>query len=417
MQPQIVSVSINELEKRIKGTANAEIVRELFTNSIHFPLANAILELLLASDHPLGYLRRPDLYVMSLACLIQAYFLGRWKYRGLSHRLFGNVIGPTIYTIFECALEGLEFFESPNHIAYWAFSFVIGLLQQMQAAAPGMFENLLLLGEHLVRTNILLIMYWIFEVSHAAAVPPQDASFAGFLSDHSHQYLLIVLALLGLVIGFANITAANYLEMLRDTAKKLRRYSEWLFGRELLSQAVLDASVLTLQRRERGIIFMDIRGFTRWSEMKTPEEVVAMLNAYFDTAEMLWAKSDVIKVKHTADEIMAVFPTAAAAVQAALQLRALIGNFLRSHGLFAGIGVHCGPLVEGLIGSTDVKTYDIIGDTVNTTKRICDQAAGGEVLISQACYALVREFVTTLEPKMLTVKGKRDALQVYPVTE
>src|SRR5512136_2762434 len=93
MQPPMSSSSINELEKRIKGTPNGEIVRELFTNSIHFPLANAILELLLASDQPLGYLRRQDLYIMSLACLIQAYFLGSWKYQGASYRLFGNLIG------------------------------------------------------------------------------------------------------------------------------------------------------------------------------------------------------------------------------------------------------------------------------------------------------------------------------------
>lgn len=418
MQPRMSSVSINELEKRIKGTRNGEIIRELFTNSIHFPLANTILELLLASAKPLDYISQPNLYVISLACVIQAYFLGSWKYKGYSFRLFGNLIGPTLYTIFEFALEGGEFFKTPNHLAYWMFSFVIGILQEIAYPSPRIVKNILLLFEHFVRTNILLITYWIFEASHnqgVATFDSKDLSFLGFLSDHSHQYIAIVLVLLGLVIGFANITAANYLEMLRDTAKKLRRYSEWLFGRELLSQAVINPSVLTLQRRERTIIFMDIRGFTSWSETKTPEEVVAMLNAYFETAEMLWANSEVIKVKHTADEIMAVFPTADAALHTALQLREQIGNFLKSYGLSAGIGVHRGPLVEGLIGSQDVKTYDIIGDTVNTAKRICDHAAGGEVLISHECYSKISQSLEILEPRLITVKGKREALQVYPV--
>jgi class 3 adenylate cyclase len=313
----------------------------------------------------------------------------------------------------------MEFFESPNHIAYWGFSLAIGILQQVEYTSSGTLKNTFILVEHLVRTNILLVAYWIFETSQELGVTSFDSqymSFQGFFSDHSHQYIAIVLFLLGLVIGFANITATNYLSMLRDTARKLRKYSEWFFGRELLSQAVIDSSVLTLQRRERTILFMDIRGFTSWSETKTPEEVVTMLNAYFETAEKLWTHSaKVIKVKHTADEIMAVFLTAENAIYTALQLCEGISNFLNTYGLSAGIGIHCGQLVEGLIGSTDVKTYDIIGDTVNTGKRICDKAAGGEILISQECYTKLSDVIHVFEPKLIDAKGKSEALQVYPV--
>lgn len=121
---------------------------------------------------------------------------------------------------------------------------------------------------------------------------------------------------------------------------------------------------------------MDIRGFTRWAESKTPEQVITMLNAYFETAEEVWKKSDVIKVKHTGDEIMAIFPTAWRATPVALALREKIDGLLSRYGLAAGIGVHQGELVEGLIGSKDVKAYDVIGDTVNTGKRISDQLLG-----------------------------------------
>ncbi len=408
---------MNELEKRLKGTRKAAIIRELLTNSIHFPLANTILELLLHSDQPLDYIMKPDLYVLGIACVVQACFLGSWQYQGRSYRLYGNLIGPAMYSIFELLLEGMEFFESPNHIAYWGFSLALGVLQEIEWKTSGRRKEMLMLLEHVIRTNILLATYWIFELSHSyATFNPEYASLQGFLSDHSHQFITIVLFLLGLVVGFANITAANYLVILRNTAKELRTYSEWLFGRELLSQAMTDSKTLDLKRRERTVLFMDIRGFTSWSETKPPEAVVTMLNNYFETAEQLWQESEkIIKVKHTGDEIMAVFSTASGALDIAVRLREETQTFLDPYRLSAGIGIHSGQLVEGLIGSKDVKTYDIIGDTVNTAKRICDQAAGGEVLISQACYTTLSEFITVLEPRFITAKGKKDALQVYPV--
>jgi adenylate cyclase len=160
---------------------------------------------------------------------------------------------------------------------------------------------------------------------------------------------------------------------------------------------------------------MDIRGFTSWSEAHTPEAVVSMLNAYFDTAAQFLPEQRVIKVKHTGDEILAVFATPAEALQTMVPLRGAITIFLSAYGLAAGIGIHSGPLVEGLIGSQEVKAYDIIGDTVNTGKRICDQASGGEILISYACYERLKDLVATSEPRSITAKGKKESILVYPV--
>jgi class 3 adenylate cyclase len=401
---------IDNLEVRLKGSPKKYIIEELFTNSIHFPLANVILEFLLRADHPTRYFGRLDPYIILFACLIQAYFLGMWRFRGKAYRLLGNLIGPTLYMLFEFIVEGMEFFESPNHLAYWGFSFTLGLLQEIEYHSSGLRKNLLILAEHLVRTNILLVTYWIFEASDL-----KYATLPGFFSDHSHQYIAIVLFLLGMVIGFANISANNYLQILRQTARILEKYSAWFFGRELLSQAVLDSSVLSLQRRERTVMFMDIRGFTSWSETKSPEEVVTMLNAYFYIAEQLWQDAEPIKVKHTGDEILAVFAATETAVTAAIRLRDSVKSFLQGYGLSAGIGIHSGELVEGLIGSENVKAYDIIGDTVNTGKRICDQATGNEILISQACYMNVRDRVAILEPRAIHAKGKKEAIQVYPI--
>jgi class 3 adenylate cyclase len=81
----------------------------------------------------------------------------------------------------------------------------------------------------------------------------------------------------------------------------------------------------------------------------------------------------------------------------------------------AGIGVHSGPVVEGLLGSTGLKGYDVIGDTVNTAKRIEGAAAGGEVLISNDVRAALDSATQLGEMREVVAKGKEVPIQVYPL--
>ncbi len=89
----------------------------------------------------------------------------------------------------------------------------------------------------------------------------------------------------GIMLEFANLNTARSLALLRETAQRLKTISNWSWGRRLVAAAVSDLSTLSLTRRERTFLFMDIRDFTAWSERRPPEEVVEMLNAYFETAE------------------------------------------------------------------------------------------------------------------------------------
>jgi len=73
--------------------------------------------------------------------------------------------------------------------------------------------------------------------------------------------------------------------------------------------------------------------------------------------------------------------------------------------------VHSGPTVEGLLGSPEVKLYDVIGDTVNVAKRLCDQAAGGEVLASIECAQAAGLALESAPRRTLRVKGKSEPLE------
>jgi class 3 adenylate cyclase len=110
-----------------------------------------------------------------------------------------------------------------------------------------------------------------------------------------------------------------------------------------------------------------------------------------------------------------VFPDSRQAAACALELRACAQRALAPSGLMAGIGVHSGPVVEGLLGSAGLKGYDVIGDTVNTAKRIEGAAAGGEVLVSDAVRVALDPAAAFGERREVVAKGKEIPIAVYPL--
>jgi class 3 adenylate cyclase len=196
---------------------------------------------------------------------------------------------------------------------------------------------------------------------------------------------------------------------------QLRKYAGWLFGRTLFSDAVAAPASLVLKRQERTILFADIRGFTQWTERRSPEEAVAMLNRYFETAERVWADSSIIKTEYTGDEIMGVFPSATDAVRIAQALRLELGRLLAGFDLGIGLGLHTGPVIEGLVGGAEVKAYRFVGDTVNTAKRICTEARRDQVLLSESTAGQVQAIAKLGPAFELAMKGKAEPSKLRPL--
>lgn len=398
------------LDARLTGTPRTRFFLELFGNSAQFPIANALLELLL--EGPADYLRAPDLYAILFASVVQAWWLSRWQLGARPRRLLGNLIGPAIYTLIEVSLEGMRFFDSANHVAYWFFALAIGVMQAAGPRLPGWAAAAARVAEDVVRAGILLVMYGLFE---AADEPEKFYSVATFIADGSHQFVALATLLLGLSLGFSSLTARGYLEKLRETSARLKTYSEWLLGQQLLTRLMEDPSSLSLRRQERAVLFVDIRSFTAWSEKSPPETVVQMLNRYYHAAETVLIGHGAIKFKFAADEVLAVFDTMDGAARTARALREEMQPLLAEFGLAAGIGIHAGPLVEGLLGSMGMKFYDVIGDTVNTAKRIESAAAGGEILVSDSVRRQLDAAFAFGAAREVSVKGKELPLRVFPL--
>lgn len=396
----------NLIESRLSGTPRTRFLLELFGNSAQFPIANILLEMLLAG--PSKYLFEPDLYAILLAGLVQAWFLSRWETAPRPRRFLGNLIGPALYTLIETSLEGLKFFDAPHHLAYWLFALAIGLLQAIRwrnGNNPRPLNAAALVLENVARAGILLAMYVIFEL----IVNPKYTTVEIFFADASHRFVALTNLLLGLSLGLSSLTGQRHLDLLKQTSEKLNTYSEWLLGRDLLGQLIADPQALGLTRRERAVLFMDIRNFTRWCDSRAPEEIVSLLDRYYATAETILNRHPTIKFKLSADEVMAVFPASRDATAAALELRAEIAMLLEKHHLGAGIGIHAGPLVEGLLGGSGVRFYDVIGDTVNTAKRIEGAASAGEILVSEAAAGDLAQG----ERREIVAKGKDAPVVAY----
>lgn len=401
---------MSALETRISGSFRTRFLLELFRNSGQFAIANILVEVLL--EGPAEYLLKPDLYTVTLAALVQSYWLTRWRDTLSPKRFWGNLIAPALYTAIESALEGLHFFEAPHHLAYWVIAIAIGVLQQLRWSREDSLGGAIIIIENMTRASILFIMYMVLEFSTKTAA---NYTIGSFFNDASHRFFGLATILFGVGIGVADLVAKRYLGLLMRTSEQLKRYSEWLLGRDLLGRAIDDPGSLSLARQDRAVLFMDIRGFTPWSEPKSPEEVVSMLNRFYAETEAILTRHRVIKFKFTGDEVMAVFPTIDDAASAALELRPKIQQLLSENNLGAGIGLHAGPLVEGLLGGADVKYYDVIGDTVNTGKRIENSTKAAQILISESAVSRLSYKPSLGKAIDIIAKGKSAPLRVFPL--
>jgi adenylate cyclase len=180
--------------------------------------------------------------------------------------------------------------------------------------------------------------------------------------------------------------------------------------------------------RECTVFNSDIRGFTAMSEKTEPQILVDMLNEYFEAMVETIFKFEGTLDKFMGDGIMALWGApvghpddAVRSVQCALEQMRVLGEFNRSRAavgqkpLAIGIGIHTGPLVAGYIGSSKALSYTVVGDTANTSARLCGIALTGQVIVSEATYAKLGNRFEYEELPPAHVKNKEHALRIFNV--
>lgn len=162
------------------------------------------------------------------------------------------------------------------------------------------------------------------------------------------------------------------------------------------------------------LMFADIVEFTRLSSTMSPQELVRVLNDVFTVFDRLVDRYGLEKVKTIGDAYMVVggihertddHPARVAAM--ALDLAESVGRIEAAArlGITFRIGIHCGPVVAGVIG-TKKFIYDVWGDTVNMASRMESLGVPGRVQVTHAVAERLRG-AFEVEPRgLIEVKGK-----------
>ncbi|MBK6284373.1 MAG: response regulator [Draconibacterium sp.] len=188
-----------------------------------------------------------------------------------------------------------------------------------------------------------------------------------------------------------------------------------------------ESSLLTNETIEASVAFIDICGFTSISENETPDNVVKLLNSYFDVMVNEIITNGGFVDKFIGDAIMAVFRGdfhLDRAIDACLAVRNKIAalpsvsdnvNFKPS----VSIGINSGEMISGNIGSSSLRRldYTVIGDVVNTAQRLQSSATPGQVVISEKSFQKVKEFFKCEKVGEMTFKNKAGVMLIYEVVE
>jgi adenylate cyclase len=231
----------------------------------------------------------------------------------------------------------------------------------------------------------------------------------------------------------ADQTTQGVAIVLDDLTERKRLEAQRKLFERMVSPAVirqLDPNSLALggKRIDITVLFADIRGFTSYSENQSPEQLVSVLNRYLAAGAEAVLEEEGTVDKFLGDAVMAWFnaPIPQAdhtlrAVRTAIKLRERIAHLHavlppEAHLAF-GVGIHYGDAILGLIGTEKRLEYTAIGDSVNTTKRLQENAGKNQIVISGQAYDRVKDFVNVLPMQPMIVKGKREPIPVYEILD
>ena len=224
----------------------------------------------------------------------------------------------------------------------------------------------------------------------------------------------------------------NYVIQIKETLKAIKENNilkmyvdenvlNFMSSREYESSLMLNENV------EATVAFIDICGFTSISENESPDNVVKLLNSYFDViVKEIIAQGGYID-KFIGDAIMAVFRGEYhidRAIEACLAVRSHVEQLpalsdIISYKPKVAIGVNSGEMISGNIGSASLRRldYTVIGDTVNTAQRLQSVAAPNQILISKAAYEKVKESFNCRKVGEVSLKNKTNPVNIYEVMD
>lgn len=172
------------------------------------------------------------------------------------------------------------------------------------------------------------------------------------------------------------------------------------------------------------VMFVDITGFTAITENETPDVVINLLNTYLDTISTQIIKHGGYIDKFIGDEVMGVFKDEYhldKAIEASLRIIEAVTNIaplgIKKYHPGVAIGINSGEVISGNIGSAEIRRldYTVVGDVVNTAKRLQSIARENEIIIPESCYEKVKHSFNLERVGDVVLKNKSKPIAAFKV--
>ncbi|MBN2414038.1 HAMP domain-containing protein [candidate division KSB1 bacterium] len=178
------------------------------------------------------------------------------------------------------------------------------------------------------------------------------------------------------------------------------------------------------EKREVTILFTDVRNFTLLTERLGAEEIVKLINIYYDLQARIIDENNGFVDKFYGDQVMSIFigkTQADDAIHAAVEIQKsikLLNKKRASEGkvtLTVGCGANIGYAILGKMGSKSRLDYTVIGDVVNVASRLCSIAKPDQILTPEHMADRLNNDYPTVKLEPVMVKGKRDPVSIIEI--
>ena len=207
------------------------------------------------------------------------------------------------------------------------------------------------------------------------------------------------------------------------------RLSRYL-GENLVKKVINSKNGVLIEneRKEITILFADIRSFTALVERLQKEEVVSMLNQFFDIMVKIIFKNHGILDKFVGDQLMAIFGLIPSennhsynAVHAAIEMQNATEKLMEQRAgenkdtFEIGIGINTGNAIVGNLGSENRMDYTAVGNSVNVAAKLQKIAKGGIIIIGEQTYRQIHGNFRMEKKVKLHIKNRTNPIVCYQV--
>lgn len=331
--------------------------------------------------------------------VVAAYGLATFVALGLALARRGSIILPAVFAAIDAMLVVALFHE---HLFAPENTF------EHRLSAPTLAIGFLLLAHVALRLKPRLVILFAGIVVTGwlslLIVSIIASSWEGVPHRHDWSALPAELALGG-AFGFSALVCylltRDHSVLLAEAvdSEKHRRNLARFFSPSALSELEIKGTSLKLSHQRAAVMFIDLRSFSTLSEMIDPEEIAAILAEYRQLVTQAVFAHDGTVDKFIGDGVMAVFgqPNATAsdtarALRCALNISASLAEWKQTRlregktAMDAGIGLHVGPVIGGVLRSGTHDELTVIGDTVNIAERLerLSKTLDAAIIVSKA---------------------------------